>query len=412
MGTLPEGWREVRLGDILSGKGYIRGPFGSSLKRDEMKQTGTPVYEQQHAIYNTRKFRFYIDESKLAELKRFVVKTDDLIISCSGTVGKISIIKDTDPIGIISQALLLLRVDTKKVLPEYLLYFFQTKYGFNSLINASQGSVQINIAARDVVERINLILPPLLVQKGIVASVSAFDKKIELLQKQNKILESLAQTLFKHWFIYFEFPDENGKPYKSSGGGMKTTKKEIIPENWHRGTLGEEFTITMGQSPGGDSFNLSGNGTVFFQGRTDFTERYPKVRLYTTEPSRIAKKNDVLVSVRAPVGDVNVADQQCCIGRGLAAVNSISPSYSLHKLKSLSGIFQKFESEGTVFGSITKDGFNNINTVIPDAETIELFEKIVGSFDSKYRKNYLEIQTLTNYRELLLPKLMRGEIIL
>lgn len=117
-------WIDVLLSDILMDKGYIRGPFGSALKRGDMKEDGIPVYEQQHAIYNSRDFRYYIDEQKFNEMKRFQVKKDDLIISCSGTVGKVSIIKDDDPKGIISQALLLLRADTNKVLPLYLKYFF------------------------------------------------------------------------------------------------------------------------------------------------------------------------------------------------------------------------------------------------------------------------------------------------
>ena len=90
-------WIDILLSDILMDKGYIRGPFGSALKRGDMKEDGIPVYEQQHAIYNSRDFRYYIDEQKFNEMKRFQVKKDDLIISCSGTVGKVSIIKDDDP---------------------------------------------------------------------------------------------------------------------------------------------------------------------------------------------------------------------------------------------------------------------------------------------------------------------------
>lgn len=120
-------WNETILSEVLVDKGYIRGPFGSALKRGDMKEDGIPVYEQQHAIYNSREFRYYIDEQKFNEMKRFQVRKDDLIISCSGTVGKVSIIKDDDPNGIISQALLLLRVDTDKVLPLYLKYFFHQR---------------------------------------------------------------------------------------------------------------------------------------------------------------------------------------------------------------------------------------------------------------------------------------------
>ena len=108
-----------KLKDIIQDKGYIRGPFGSALKRNEMKEVGIPVYEQQNAIYNHRDFRYFIDEEKYESLKRFTVKKDDLIISCSGTVGKVSIIKEDDPIGIISQALLILRPNTEIINPDF-----------------------------------------------------------------------------------------------------------------------------------------------------------------------------------------------------------------------------------------------------------------------------------------------------
>ena len=117
-------WENLTLADVLQDKGYIRGPFGSALKRGDMKDKGIPVYEQQHAIYNSRIFRFYIDSDKFEEMKRFEVQNNDLIISCSGTVGKVSIIRENDPKGIISQALLLLRVDDSKISPLYLKYFF------------------------------------------------------------------------------------------------------------------------------------------------------------------------------------------------------------------------------------------------------------------------------------------------
>ncbi|WP_418527408.1 restriction endonuclease subunit S [Longicatena caecimuris] len=181
-------WTNLKLSDVLQEKGYIRGPFGSALKRRDMKNEGIPVYEQQHAIYNNRQFRYYIDEIKFNEMKRFQVQTDDLIISCSGTVGRVSIIKEDDPKGIISQALLLLRINTEKVLPLYLKYFFSSREGYNAIISRSSGSVQVNIAKRDVIEQIPLKLPPLNCQRKIVEILSFIDNKIEENRKINNNL--------------------------------------------------------------------------------------------------------------------------------------------------------------------------------------------------------------------------------
>ena len=143
IGEIPEDWEIKRLGGILTEKGYIRGPFGSSLVRNELKSEGVPVYEQQHIIDSHRNFRYFIDNSKFHELSRFTVKENDLLVSCSGTLGKVSIITKDDPIGIISQALLILRPDTQKILPLLLKYFFTSNLGFGSLSSLSSGSVQV-----------------------------------------------------------------------------------------------------------------------------------------------------------------------------------------------------------------------------------------------------------------------------
>ena len=124
-------WNTQELGTLLKDKGYIRGPFGSALKRGEMVDKGIPVYEQKNAIYDEREFRVFITPEKFQEMKRFQVKTNDLISSCSGTVGKISIIKDEDPKGIISQALLILRPDVEKITLEFIFYFLTSELGFN-----------------------------------------------------------------------------------------------------------------------------------------------------------------------------------------------------------------------------------------------------------------------------------------
>ncbi len=172
-------WVKTSLNNVLQPQGYIRGPFGSALRRNELLSSGIPVYEQQHAIYDTRDFRFYIDNEKFNSMKRFQVQTGDLIISCSGTVGKVSIIDEKDPKGIISQALLLLRANKAVILPDYLKYFFISNEGYNAIVSRSSGSVQVNISRRNVIEQIPLNLPPLNIQNKIVAILKNIDEKID-----------------------------------------------------------------------------------------------------------------------------------------------------------------------------------------------------------------------------------------
>ena len=168
----------------------------------------------------------------------------------------------------------------------------------------------------------------------------------------------------------------------------------------------------MGQSPKGDTYNEIGDGTVFYQGRAEFGFRFPTQRLFTTEPKRMAQENDVLMSVRAPVGDINVARESCCIGRGLAAIHSKfdCQSFILYTMFNLREKIDVFNGEGTVFGSINRDALNSLPVDIPPAELIYRFEKIVSPLDLSIRTYHEEICRLEVIRDTLLPRLMSGEI--
>ncbi|WP_050793188.1 restriction endonuclease subunit S, partial [Lactobacillus iners] len=182
--------------------------------------------------------------------------------------------------------------------------------------------------------------------------------------------------------------------------------------DWIEGSLSDIANITMGQSPSGSSYNEDGIGTIFFQGRAEFGFRFPTIRLYTTEPKRMAYANDILMSVRAPVGDLNVSHNDCCIGRGLAAIHSKTnhQSFVLYTMFSLKKQFNVFNGEGTVFGSINRNSLNDMPILIPDDEQIEKFELIVAPMDATIRNNYDEICCLQAVRDSLLPRLMSGEL--
>lgn len=185
---IPVGWR-LQLGEILAKKGYIRGPFGSSLKKDDMQLTGVPVYEQQHAIYNHRKFRYFISNDKHNNLKRFTVQPNDMVISCSGTLGKIIMIKEKDPIGIINQALLILRIDEYKIKPIIFKYFLTSPDGNQSLIENSSGSAQINIAKREIIESITMAISTDDIQALFESYLLIIDIKLDYLLTENNQLE-------------------------------------------------------------------------------------------------------------------------------------------------------------------------------------------------------------------------------
>ena len=223
----------------------------------------------------------------------------------------------------------------------------------------------------------------------------------------------MAKLLYDYWFVQFDFPNEDGKPYKSSGGAMVWNEKlkREIPQGWSNGVLSDVTNITMGQSPDGSSYNEDGEGIIFYQGSTDFGLRFPDIRQYTTSPSRYANKGDILMSVRAPVGALNIANNDCCIGRGLSALSSKigSMTHLYYLMNDFRLKFEGMNSAGTTFGSITKDELFSLPVIIPTKSVISEFEKICEPIFDKQMIIGEEINTLTKQRDELLPILMNGQ---
>lgn len=265
----------------------------------------------------------------------------------------------------------------------------------------------------DIFSFLSLYLPEYKEQVKIGDMLYSMEQKIQLNKRICAELEAMAKTLYNYWFTQFDFPDENGKPYRSSGGEMvwNDQLKRKIPKGWSAGQLSDIANITMGQSPSGDTYNENGRGTIFYQGCTDFGTRFPVPRVYTSAPTRFAKAGDILMSVRAPVGTLNIAMEDCCIGRGLAALNSKFGS-QLHLLYTLSGFKQLFDvmdGNGTTFGSITKDTLFEMKVVIPRRDQIKSFEEMVQPIEQKIRVAEQENRELTKLRDWLLPMLMNGQ---
>lgn len=317
---------------------------------------------------------------------KFLYDKPSVLIGRKGTIDKVRYIEE--PFWTVD-TLFYTEINTELIIPRFLYYLLS-----NIDLNTYNEGTTIPSLRTETLYRLEFNIPDLPTQEKIVCVLSSLDDKIELNNKINQNLEQQAQAIFKSWFVDFE-------PF---GGKM--------PEDWKVGNLYEIANVTMGQSPDGKSYNENGYGEVFYQGRAEFGSRYPTRRLYTTEPKRMANAGDILMSVRAPVGDINVALEQCCIGRGLASISSRDNfnSFILYTLMNLKRAFDIYNAEGTVFGAINKDSLNSIEVIIPIKKEIYKFEEIASNLDKKIRQNTIEVQKLQKIRDTLLPKLMSGEI--
>ncbi|HPB51581.1 MAG TPA: restriction endonuclease subunit S [Myxococcota bacterium] len=271
-------------------------------------------------------------------------------------------------------------------------------------------------------------VPPIEEQKRIAHILGTLDDKIELNRQMNRTLEEMARALFKSWFVDFDpvRAKMSGRWTRTTPlpglPGLPTSLFDLFPDHlvdsplgeipagWSVGCLGDEFVITMGQSPPGNTYNEIGEGVPFFQGRSDFGFRYPQNRVFCTSPTRFSEAGDTLVSVRAPVGDINMAFERCCVGRGVAAVRHRSgvTTYTYYKMASLKQVFMDFDREGTVFGAINKDAFNGLPSVVVPEPVLRSFEATVRSIEHRLGKNEIESRWLTELRQELIGHLMSG----
>lgn len=378
-------WKEYSLGDLGT---VITGKTPSSNYPDEFGSDIPFVTPSDYGNY--RKWATSaergLSKKGIEKLEEKVIPQSSLLVTCIGSdMGKVVMNK----IPVITNQQINSIIPNKKVDPNYFYYKLLDIYGILRMYGLSGTAVPI--LNKGDFEKIEIEIPiDISEQTAIVSVLSSLDDKIDLLHRQNKTLEQLAETLFRQWFVPARQSD--------SGGG----------------TIEDEFDFTMGQSPIGEALNELKNGVIFFQGRTDFGFRFPEPRIYTTTPTRLAKKYDTLVSVRAPVGDMNMAIEDCCIGRGVAAFrykhNNGFYSYAYYKLRSLMQQIKQFEDSGTVFGSIGKEDFKKLENVMPKKELIMQFQEKAKSIDEKIFLNTNQIRTLTNLRDTLLPKLMNGEV--
>jgi len=389
-------WKETTLGEIC-----LKITDGAHHSPKEF-DGGKPMF----SVKNMRDQGFDYNGVKTISDEDFVKlvnsgcqpQKDDILIAKDGSVMKHIFRVKGDIDYVLLSSIAIVRPDKSKVNPSYLVYAIKDPLTTDLILNNFVGGSGVpRIVLKDF-KKVDLTIPSIETQKSIASILSSLDDKIDLLHRQNATLEKMAETLFRQWFV-----ERRPEPVEGEA-----------KEEWKMGKLTDEFDFIMGASPPGESYNEEGIGIPMYQGNADFGFRFPVNRVFTTDPKRFAEKYDTLISVRAPVGEQNMANERCCIGRGVAALrykfdNSFY-TYTYYKIKSLMDEIKQFNETGTVFGSISKSDFENIEIIIPDKISILKFQDIIKPLDDKIITNSIQIRTLAALRDILLPKLMSGEI--
>lgn len=422
----------VKMFDIIDE--ISMGPFGSDIKVDNFVDEGVPVLNGANLLkYKLQEDEFrFVTPEKAKTFKKAIAKKGDVIITHRGTLGQISYIPDDSKYEeyVISQSQFKVRLNKERVNPAFFVYYFHTSEGQKRLLaNKCHVGVPALAQATTNFRLIQFPLPNLQIQNKISNVLLSLDRKIELNNKINAELETMTKTLYDFWFVQFNFPNENGKPYKSSGGKMFWNEelKREIPEGWLSLTLGDVISGSgTGLNPR-DNFVL-GNGENYYvtiknieQGRVILDEKCDKINdeaLEIINKRSDLKIGDILFTSIEPVGITYLILEKPKKWNINESVFTIRPNFK--KVSSeflymfLSGDYIKSYTKNVSAGSIHKGIRHSLlkdcKFVLPDRKTVDEFTSHVKPFLRKQDLIQKENQKLVELRDWLLPMLMNGQI--
>ena len=314
----------------------------------------------------------------------------------NGKIAQVSFLDDNE-VGFGSTEFIVLREKENITLNDYIYYLFINDKIKNIAIKSMTGTSGRQRVQEDVLKYTIVNLPPLAEQKRIASILSSFDDKIELNNKTNKILEEMAQTIFEEWFINFNFPNANGKPYKKSSGEMIGSELGEIPKGWKVGILGDIINIESGKRPNTSSKNIT----------TEYN-----IPIYEAS-SQIGYTNSVLfnekILITGRVGTHGIVQRinfPCWASDNTFVIRSKFHEYTYQNLKRIDYINL---NRGTTQPLIVQSDIKKVKILLND-KIINKYENLTSSLWELWHKNIFENQKLAKIRDSLLPKLMAGEI--
>ena len=333
---------------------------------------------------------------------KFELRVGDIVLAMDRpwvTAGlKWAHIKRHDPRALLVQRVSRLRA--KNGLNQtYLRCVISSRY-FSDYIQPIVTGVNVPHISGKQISDVKIPLPPPLIQQKIAAILSAYDELIDNNQRRIALLEKMAEEIYREWFVRLRFP-----------GHEKVRFFKGVPQGWRPSCLGNIAKFTMGQSPSSEFYNEVGNGLPFHQGVGTYGERFPRTVTYCSEDGRRAHSGDILFSVRAPVGRLNIADQEMIIGRGLAAIRHKKEhnSYLFYLLKTAFAN-EDIIGNGSIFNSVGKDELAKFPVFEPEPSLVERFDAMVSKIDKQITMVMQATECSKSSRDALLPRLISGKL--
>lgn len=387
-------WRECHLGEVAE---IQTGPFGSQLKNEQYITGGTPVVTVEH-INNFRITNFsypsITDEDK-SRLSRYLLNEGDIIFTRVGSVDLSAYVKPYQQGWMFSSRMLRVR-SRKNIDARFLSYFFQQKSFRDYVLSIAVGATMPSINT-EILKSIPISYPELEEQKAIASVLSSLDDKIDLLHRQNKTLETMAETLFRQWFV------------------------EEAQDDWVEEKLENIISVKGGTTPSTKESDFW-NGNIYWTTPRDLSN-HDSVFLFNTERkitdkglaqigSGLLPIGTVLLSSRAPIGYLAITNVPLAINQGYIAIvcDKIVSNFFIYLWCKANLDEIKNSGNGSVFQEISKSTFKAMIISLPPKKLLLEFDTKIFPIFNKIKINQSQIRTLETLRDTLLPKLMSGEV--
>jgi type I restriction enzyme S subunit len=404
-----------RLGDLVDAS---RGVSYGIVQPGEHQPDGIPIVRvsdlKGDAVETTKPLR--VAQSIEAAHARTRLRGGELIMSIVGTVGQTAIVDSSLQGWNVARAVAVIPV-RYDIGPYWIRLALKGGPARSHIQDRLNTTVQATLNLRDLAS-LPIVLPPTAEREAIAATLGALDDKIELNRKMNATLEAMARALFRDWFVDFgptRAKMEDRAPYLSPDLWSLFPERlddEGKPEGWEVSPLDALADVTMGISPEGSTYNDVGEGTPLCNGPVEYGDFFLRQIKWTTAPSKLAQRGDLIICVRgSTTGRHAFADAEYCLGRGVASIRGKDDGQEFIETALLSQMNRLLEkTTGSVFPSLSTQDIRKFGLVDPSRPLRQAFCKAVQPMRTKIWANVEESRTLAQTRDLLLPRLMSGEI--
>ena len=359
-----------------------------------------------------------ITELGVANSSTRLAKAGSSVIASAGqghTRGQVSyLLIDT----YINQSIIALFPRDETMDSKFLFYSLNIKYERLRQISddhSIRGSITTKLLGEELID-----VPPIQEQIAIAKILSDLDAKYELNQKMNKTLEAIAQAIFKHWFIDFEFPNEEGKPYKSSGGEMVDSERGEVPKGWKASTIGKELKTVLGGTPSTENKDYWSNASIPWinsgkinEFRIIFPSAYITVEGLKHSATKLMPKGTTVLAITgATLGKVSIIEREMCANQSVVGVlgsEKLPSEYIYFWIKNNINRLVSNQTGGAQ-QHINKGNIDEIEILVPDSHIMEHYVKTIRPIFDKISSSSFEEHNLSKIRDIVLPKLMTGKI--